>query len=43
VPLFGTEQDDAMVSADLLIQSLRRQPLLVVLRPATPLAAEPQL
>ena len=32
-----------MVSADLLIQSLRRQPLLVVLRPATPLAAEPQL
>jgi 2-dehydro-3-deoxyphosphogluconate aldolase/(4S)-4-hydroxy-2-oxoglutarate aldolase len=32
-----------MSSADLLIQSLRRQPLLVVLRPATPLAAEPQL
>jgi 2-dehydro-3-deoxyphosphogluconate aldolase/(4S)-4-hydroxy-2-oxoglutarate aldolase len=32
-----------MPSADLLIQSLRRQPLLVVLRPATPLAAEPQL
>jgi 2-dehydro-3-deoxyphosphogluconate aldolase/(4S)-4-hydroxy-2-oxoglutarate aldolase len=32
-----------MCSADHLIQSLRRQPLLVVLRPATPLAAEPQL
>ena len=32
-----------MSSADLLIQSLRHQPLLVVLRPATPLAAEPQL
>ena len=32
-----------MSSADRLIQSLRRQPLLVVLRPATPLAAEPQL
>ncbi|MFM7266261.1 MAG: bifunctional 4-hydroxy-2-oxoglutarate aldolase/2-dehydro-3-deoxy-phosphogluconate aldolase [Cyanobium sp.] len=32
-----------MPSADRLIQSLRRQPLLVVLRPVTPLAAEPQL
>lgn len=32
-----------MSSADHLIQSLRRQPLLVVLRPVTPLAAEPQL
>ena len=32
-----------MASADRLIQSLRRQPLLVVLRPATPLAAEPKL
>ena len=32
-----------MPRADRLIQSLRRQPLLVVLRPRSPLAAEPQL
>jgi hypothetical protein len=32
-----------MPSADRLNQSLRRQPLLVVLRPRSPLAAEPQL
>ncbi len=32
-----------MTKADRLIASLRRQPLLVVLRPTTPLAAEPLL
>jgi 2-dehydro-3-deoxyphosphogluconate aldolase/(4S)-4-hydroxy-2-oxoglutarate aldolase len=36
-------EDEAMTKADRLIASLRRQPLLVVLRPTTPLAAEPLL
>jgi 2-dehydro-3-deoxyphosphogluconate aldolase/(4S)-4-hydroxy-2-oxoglutarate aldolase len=36
-------EDEAMTKADRLIASLRRQPLLVVLRPTTPLASEPLL